>query len=52
MTRAVAGQAFPFAYWLPGLVATLALVLLNLVPRDALSGASAFSSDEDTEVKP
>ena len=40
---------FPFKYWLPGLVATLALLLMNLLSRDQLREA-AESGEEGADV--
>lgn len=48
VTRSVVHEKFPFTYWLPGMVATLALLLLNMVPRNALE--SSLGSDEEMEV--
>ena len=49
-THSVLEEKFPFTFWLPGFVATLALLLLNMVPRNALSEASSYGDDEETEV--
>jgi len=51
VTRTALDEKFPITYWLPGIVATIALVLLNLVPRDALADSSDYFSDEETETK-
>lgn len=51
VTRSVLGEKFPFTFWLPGMVSTLVLVLLNMVPRNALSEASSYGDDEEREVR-
>lgn len=38
--KAVAGTGYPFKYNWPGIVATLALILINLMPRNAVAQAS------------
>lgn len=47
--KAVVGEGFPFKYSLPGIVATLALILMNLLSRDQLNEASE-SGEEGADV--
>lgn len=49
VSKAVLHDSFPFTYWLPGIVATIALVLMNLVPRESL-GSTQYYGDEDSDV--
>ncbi len=38
--KAVVGEGIPFKYAIPGIVATLALILMNLLSRDQLREAA------------
>ena len=40
----------PFTFWLPGIVATVALVLMNMVPRESLTSEEYY--DDDAIVSP
>ena len=47
----VLNENYPFTYNLPGIVATVALVMMNLVSRDDLANmADTYSSEEGSEV--
>ena len=53
-STAVKGTAYPpIIYHLPGIVATLALILINLVSRDDLNNYTEYynSGDEGSEVR-
>ncbi len=41
----------PATFWIPGVVATIALVLMNLVPRESLT-SEEHVYDDDTLVPP
>lgn len=50
-TKTVLHDSYPFTYNIPGIVATLALIMMNLVSRDDLSSmADTYNSDEGSEV--
>ena len=50
-SKVVLNESYPFSYNLPGIVATVALIMMNLVSRDDLANmADAYSSDEGSEV--
>ncbi len=50
-SKVVLNEGYPFSYNLPGIVATVALIMMNLVSRDDLANmADAYSSDEGSEV--
>ncbi len=52
-TKTVLHESYPFTYNLPGIVATLALLMMNLVSRDDLSAmGDMYNSDEGSEVCP
>jgi hypothetical protein len=45
-------ESYPFTYNIPGIVATIALIMMNLVSRDDLANmGDAFSSEEGSEVR-
>ena len=47
----VLGEKYPFSYNIPGIVATIALIMMNLVSRDDLANmGDVYSSDEGSEV--
>ncbi|CAL5219380.1 g1202 [Coccomyxa viridis] len=49
-SKVVLNESYPFSYNLPGIVATVALIMMNLVSRDDLANmADAYSSDEGSE---
>ncbi|KAK9820630.1 hypothetical protein WJX72_012547 [[Myrmecia] bisecta] len=50
-SKAVKAENFPFTYWLPGFVATLALILMNLVSRDDLASYSDSYGDEGAATR-
>lgn len=51
-SSAVLHESFPFTYHLPGWVATLALVLMNLVSREQLSEAGdTYGGDDNSAVR-
>ena len=51
-SRVVLNENYPFTYNLPGIVATVALVMMNLVSRDDLANmADTYSSEEGSEVR-
>lgn len=50
VSKVVLHDSFPFTYWLPGVVATIALVLMNLVPRESL-GSTQYYGDEDSDTQ-
>lgn len=50
LSKAILGEKVPFVYWVPGFVATIALVLMNLVPRESLN-SDGLSDDEDYNTK-
>ena len=50
-SKVVLNESYPFSYNLPGIVATVALIMMNLVSRDDLAGmADVYSSEEGSEV--
>lgn len=49
-SSAVLHESFPFTYHLPGWVATLALVLMNLMSRDDLAEATNSYGGDDGEA--
>ncbi|KAK9801405.1 hypothetical protein WJX73_006990 [Symbiochloris irregularis] len=49
-SHAVLHEGFPFTYHLPGWVATLALVLMNLMSRDDLAEATNSYGGDDGEA--
>mmetsp|Transcript_16776 Transcript_16776/g.50120 ORF Transcript_16776/g.50120 Transcript_16776/m.50120 type:complete len:164 (-) Transcript_16776:508-999(-) len=49
-SKVVLQETVPATFWLPGIVATIALVLMNLVPRESLT-SEEYSYDEDTLTK-
>lgn len=49
-SHAVLHEGFPFTYNLPGWVATLALVLMNLMSRDDLAEATNSYGGDDGEA--
>lgn len=48
--KAVVMEGFPFKYSIPGIVATVALILMNLLSRDQLREASE-SGEEGADVR-
>lgn len=49
-SKTVLHESYPFTYNLPGIVATLALIMMNLVSRDDLSAmGDMYNSDEGSE---
>ena len=51
-SNTVLHEGYPFTYNIPGIVATIALIMMNLVSRDDLANmGDAFSSDEGSEVR-
>lgn len=45
------GEKYPFSYNIPGIVATIALIMMNLISRDDLANmGDVYSSDEGSEV--
>ena len=50
-SRVVLNESYPFTYNLPGIIATVALIMMNLVSRDDLANmGDSYSSDEGSEV--
>ncbi len=50
-SKVVLHENYPFTYNLPGIVASVALVMMNLVSRDDLANmADTYSSEEGSEV--
>ena len=50
-TKTILHESYPFTYNLPGIVATLALVMMNMVSRDDLASmGDMYDSDEGSEV--
>ena len=50
-SKVVLNENYPFTYNLPGIVATVALIMMNLVSRDDLANmGDSYSSDEGSEV--
>ena len=50
-SKVVLNESYPFSYNLPGIVATVALIMMNLVSRDDLAGmADVYGSEEGSEV--
>lgn len=50
-SKVVLNENYPFSYNLPGIVATVALIMMNFVSRDDLASmADTYSSDEGSEV--
>lgn len=50
-SKTILHESYPFTYNIPGIVATLALVMMNLVSRDDLASmGDSYNSDEGSEV--
>lgn len=50
-SKLVLNEGYPFTYNLPGIVATIALIMMNLVSRDDLANmGDSYSSEEGSEV--
>ena len=50
-SKVVLNETYPFTYNLPGIIATVALIMMNLVSRDDLANmGDSYSSDEGSEV--
>ncbi len=50
-SKIVLHEGYPFSYNIPGIVATVALIMMNLVSRDDLANmGDSYSSDEGSEV--
>lgn len=50
-SKAILGEKVPIVYWVPGVVATISLVLMNLVSRDRLNHAQEMSDHDDYDTK-
>lgn len=51
-TKTILHESYPFTYDLQGIVATVALIMMNLVSRDDLSMmADTYYNDEGSEVQ-
>ncbi|CAL8460582.1 g111 [Coccomyxa elongata] len=49
-TKTILHESYPFTYNLPGIVATLALIMMNMVSRDDLASmGDMYDSDEGSE---
>lgn len=50
-SKVILNESYPWTYNLPGIVATVALIMLNVVSRDDLAHmGDAYDSDEGSEV--
>ena len=50
-SKVVLNETYPFTYNLPGIIATVALIMMNLVSRDDLANmGDSYSSEEGSEV--
>lgn len=49
-SKAILNEKVPFVFWVPGVIATIAMVMINLVSREQLNSDDS-SSDEDSDTK-
>lgn len=50
-SKVILAEKVPIVYWVPGVVATISLVLMNLVSRDHLDHAQGMSDHDDYDTK-